>query len=113
MSMVEVDNSIDADHNTCQLCGRTELPLTRHHLIPRSHHNKIRTQRNFSREKMSTDIAMLCRHCHSQIHRIFDNHELANYYYTIARLQQHSDIQKFIHWIKKRPVGLKVRIKHR
>ncbi|WP_435979372.1 HNH endonuclease [Psychrobacter sp. DM4] len=106
----------DADTTTqnlehCQLCSRDELVLTRHHLIPRSRHNKSRTQRYFSREEMKTDIAMLCRPCHSQIHSIFDNHELANYYHTIERLQAHSEVQKFIKWVKKRPPDLKIRVK--
>ncbi len=90
------DNIKDSTDNTCELCSRTELPLTRHHLIPLSRHNKSRTQRRFSREEMKMDIAMLCRPCHSQIHRLFDNHELVNYYYTIKRLQTHSEVQKFI-----------------
>ncbi len=95
----------------CELCGREELKLTRHHLIPRSRHNKARTQRAFSREDMKGEIAMLCRPCHSQIHRLFDNHELANYYHTTERLKEHSEVQKFIQWIKKRPAGLKVRVR--
>ncbi len=113
MSKVDADSPIGTDDTTCQFCGRIELSLTRHHLIPRSRHNKARTQRNFSREEMSIDMAMLCRPCHSQIHRLFDNHELANYYHTIARLQEHSDIQKFIHWVKRQPAGLKVRLRYR
>ncbi|WP_350562288.1 HNH endonuclease [Psychrobacter sp. CAL346-MNA-CIBAN-0220] len=95
----------------CELCGRSELTLTRHHLIPQSRHNKAHTQRTFSRESMRTDIAILCRPCHSQIHRIFDNHELSRYYHTIKRLQGHSEVQKFVSWVKKRPVGLKVRVR--
>ena len=95
----------------CELCKRPDLLLTRHHLIPRSQHNKSRTQRNFSRDAMKTDIALLCRPCHSQVHRWFDNHELASYYRTIERLRQHSDVQKFIKWIEKRPAGLKVRVR--
>ena len=110
------DNLANNQSNTeansaCELCARTQLPLTRHHLIPLARHNKARTQRRFSRDTMKTDIAMLCRPCHSQIHRLFDNHELAGYYHTIERLQQHSEVQKFINWAKKRPVGLKIRVK--
>ena len=95
----------------CELCKRTDLILTRHHLIPRSRHNKARTQRNFSRDAMKTDIALLCRPCHSQVHRLFDNHELASYYHTVERLRQHSDVQSFVRWIEKRPAGLKVRVR--
>lgn len=102
----------DTDNLACKLCARTELPLTRHHLIPRAHHNKARTKREFSRVDMKTDIALLCRPCHSQIHRLFDNHQLASYYHTIERLQQHSEVQKFINWVKKRPAGLKIRVRY-
>lgn len=95
----------------CELCGRSGLVLTRHHLIPQSRHNKSRTQRHFSRKNMKTEIAMLCRPCHSQIHRLFDNQELANDYHTIERLRAHSEMQKFINWVKKRPSGLKIRVR--
>lgn len=104
-------SDIEAD-SACKLCARTELPLTRHHLIPLARHNKARTQRRFSREEMKADIAMLCRPCHSQIHRLFDNHELARYYHSVERLQGHSEVQKFINWVKKRPAGLKIRVRH-
>lgn len=111
MSKTNNELSDAATANGCQLCGRSGLPLTRHHLIPRSRHNKARTQRSFSRQEMSGDIAMLCRPCHSQIHRIFANQELADYYHTIARLQEHRQVQGFVQWVKKRPTGLKIRIK--
>lgn len=108
------DNNInvdDTDHKNCELCGRSDLSLTRHHLIPRSRHNKARTQRKFNRETMNTEIAMLCRPCHSQIHHIFDNHELSSYYHTLERLQTHIDLQRFVKWVKKRPTGLKIRVR--
>ncbi|HAM61852.1 MAG TPA: hypothetical protein DCP60_08480, partial [Psychrobacter sp.] len=66
MSKTNSEQKEETVEESCQLCGRTNLPLTRHHLIPRSRHNKARTQRRFSRTEMSGDIAMLCRPCHSQ-----------------------------------------------
>lgn len=104
--------TIDKSGTTCELCNRAASPLTRHHLIPQARHNKTRTHRSFSREAMKTEIAMLCRPCHSQIHHIFTNHELANYYHTIEHLQAHSEVQKFVRWVKKRPIGLKIRVKY-
>lgn len=112
MSKTNSEQKEETVEESCQLCGRTNLPLTRHHLIPRSRHNKARTQRRFSRTEMSGDIAMLCRPCHSQIHKIFTNHELANYYHTIARLQEHSEVEKFVNWVKKRPTGLKIIVRN-
>lgn len=105
------DEKTDITDNVCELCGRNELKLTRHHLIPRARHNKGRTQRKFSKKEMQTEIALLCRPCHSQIHSIFDNHELSSYYHTIERLQAHSEVQKFVNWVKKRPAGLKIRVR--
>lgn len=104
------DQSFDG---ICELCGRQAVKLTRHHLIPRSRHNKSRTRRQFSRDEMAGEIAMLCRPCHSQIHRLFDNHELADYYHTIERLRAHSEVAKFINWVQKRPAGLKIRVRRR
>lgn len=104
-------DGLNSNKTACELCERTEMPLTRHHLIPLSRHNKARTKRHFSRDEMASEIAMLCRPCHSQIHRLFDNQELANYYHTLARLQEHSEMQKFITWVKKRPAGLKIRVR--
>lgn len=95
----------------CELCGRNNIALTRHHLIPQSRHNKARTKRHFSKVDMHTSIAMLCRPCHNQVHKLFSNHELANYYHSVDRLKQHSDVEKFINWIKKRPAGLKVKVR--
>lgn len=110
-----IDYRVDIDATeltACQLCARECSQLTRHHLIPLSRHNKNRTKKNFSKYDMTQQIAMLCRPCHSQVHRIFDNQELADYYHTLERLKQHSDMEKFINWVKKRPVELKIRVRH-
>lgn len=113
MSDLKLENELASNPESapCVLCARTGVALTRHHLIPQARHNKARTKRHFSRESMKSDIAMLCRPCHSQIHRLFDNHELSSYYHTTARLKSHSEVQKFVQWIKKKPAGLKVRVR--
>lgn len=95
----------------CELCERTDIELTRHHLIPQSRHNKARTKREFSRHEMKNEIAMLCEACHNQVHEVFSNQELSSHYNTVARLKEHSDIQKFIQWVKKRPSSQMIRVK--
>lgn len=110
LEQVEATNDDDA-MGACELCQRADIALTRHHLIPQSRHNKARTQREFSRAEMKTEIAMLCRPCHSQVHRVFSNQELADYYHTVERLLSHDDIVKFINWVKKRPAGQKIRVR--
>ena len=95
----------------CELYGRDEIELTQHHLIPKSRHDKARTKREFSRDEMKNEIAMLCHACHAQVHEVFSNQELSSYYHTVERLAEHTDMQKFINWVKKRPAGQTIRVK--
>jgi hypothetical protein len=95
----------------CQLCGRVQLPLTRHHLIPQSRHNKTRTQRQFDRVDMQQSIALLCRPCHSQVHAVLDNISLATAFYRLDLLAAHPEIARFSAWIRSKPAGLKVSIR--
>jgi hypothetical protein len=61
-----------------------------HHLIPKSYGGK---------EKIP-----LHRICHQKIHSLFKESELKNYYHTWERILEHPDIQKFVSWVKKRPI---------
>ena len=95
----------------CELCGRVQLPLTRHHLIPQSKHQKARTKRHFERDEMQTRIALLCRPCHSQVHAVLDNSALVQHYNTLDALAGHPEIARFAAWIANKPTGLKVTIR--
>jgi hypothetical protein len=97
----------------CQLCGRDQLPLTRHHLIPQSRHNKARTKRYFDKTDMHTRIALLCRPCHAQVHAVLDNATLMQQYATVEALAMHPDIARFVAWIRDKPTGLKVTVRHK
>lgn len=109
-SLEEVEEILPEDM-PCELCGRTDIELTRHHLIPQSRHNKARTKKEFSRQEMKTQVAMLCQACHNQVHEVFSNQELSSHYHTVERLKEHSEMAKFINWVKKRPSGQTVRVK--
>ena len=41
----------------------------------------------------------LCRACHSFVHRIASNEELAKDYYTVERLLARDDVQAFAKWV--------------
>lgn len=84
----------------CELCER-EKELTFHHLIPQINHSKNAFQRLFSKEDMKTRGLMLCRECHSMIHRTLDNKTLGLEYNTKELLLGHEGIFKFIEWVKK------------
>ena len=110
---IEHEQEVGASDAACELCGRTQLPLTRHHLIPQSRHNKGRTQRYFEKEEMLFRIALLCRPCHSQVHAVLDNATLMQQYNTVEALAAHPEIAKFAAWVATKPAGLKVTVRHK
>ncbi|OAX41791.1 hypothetical protein K503DRAFT_833997, partial [Rhizopogon vinicolor AM-OR11-026] len=59
----------------CEICER-EVPLTYHHLIPQSTHAKMLKKKIYS-ETMVGSVAWLCRPCHSALHHVASNDELA------------------------------------
>lgn len=77
----------------CPLCGRPIPPdqESRHHLIPKLKGGK------------HGPIAVLHIICHSKIHSLFSETELARHYCSIDQLLAHDDIARFVKWVKKRP----------
>lgn len=96
------------DSDTCELCGRKVPNITRHHLIPQTRHKNKRNKKQFDREDVKSRIALLCRPCHSHVHKTLCNKDLEREFNTIETLRQHPDISKFVAWIKNKPVTLKV-----
>ena len=88
-------------YDPCELCERTTVPLTEHHLIPRARHNK-QLKAKFGKEHLNK-TAMLCRPCHSQIHDLFTEKELERKYFTIALLKADEKVVNWIEWVRKRP----------
>ena len=67
----------------CPMCERI-IPLTFHHLIPRTTHDKP-----FNRDEIVKELntgVWICRACHSGLHQIFDEETLAKEYYTFDLL---------------------------
>ncbi|MEM9346340.1 MAG: hypothetical protein AAGB26_06970 [Planctomycetota bacterium] len=95
----------------CELCHRTGLELTRHHLIPRKRHRRRSAQVRFEREEMKSRIAMLCRPCHSTVHAILTEQELEQSYNTIESLAKHPEIAKFVAWVRKQPLTRRIAVK--
>jgi DNA mismatch repair ATPase MutL len=90
----------------CTLCGR-DMPLTKHHLIPRDVHKEFK-KRGFGFDQLQSGL-LVCRPCHSAIHRaVPDNKELAMHYRTLEDLRQHEAISKFSAWASKQRVSSKV-----
>ena len=87
--------------DACQFCQRTEVKLTKHHLIPATLHSNKWFKKNFTREQMQA-VVWACRPCHSAIHQFIPHKILAREYNTLEKLLAHPDIKKFAEWQGKR-----------
>jgi len=81
------------DGKICPLCERSIPPHleSRHHLVP-----KLRGGKH-------GPIAVLHTICHSKIHSLFSETELARVYHTIEALRGHDEVMRFVKWVSKRP----------
>ncbi len=77
---------------TCPLCEREIPPGQRddHHVIPKV--------------KGGREISKMHRICHRQIHALFSESELATQYSTAAALLAVPAVQKFVAWVRTKPL---------
>ena len=80
------------------------MALTRHHLIPRMRHRQARIRRQFDRQQRAGSIAWLCRACHSHVHAVLNEQQLAEHYHTLEALRAQAEIARFAAWLRKKPV---------
>ncbi len=62
--------------------------LNEHHLIPRMYGG--------------IEKSVVHRVCHSKIHSVLSESELAFEFNTFAKLREHADLRRFIKWVRKR-----------
>ncbi|KAK5113502.1 hypothetical protein LTR62_003371 [Meristemomyces frigidus] len=82
----------------CEICSREHLPLTYHHLIPRQMHAKA-VKRGWHKEWELSKVAWLCRACHTYVHKILTNEELAKEWYNVELLVEREDVHKWAKWV--------------
>jgi hypothetical protein len=82
----------------CEICAREHIPLTYHHLIPRSVHAKV-LKRGWHTEDQLNNVAWLCRACHSFVHSCASNEELAREWWSVERLVEREDVRGFAKWV--------------
>lgn len=83
----------------CPICDRP-IPSSQkdaHHLIPKS--------------KGGRTTEYLHRICHRQIHALFTESELASQFNNAIALQEHPEMQRFIHWVKTKPDAFYERVR--
>lgn len=86
--------------SACEICERDWVPMTYHHLIPKEVHAKV-LKRGWHEEQRLNSVAWLCRACHSFVHRMASNEELAKEWYTVERICERDDVQKWAMWARK------------
>lgn len=86
----------------CCTCQR-ETALTFHHLIPRQMHRRTHFKKHFSKAELQQGI-MLCRPCHSGIHKRFSEMELAKTLNTEDRLKNNIELERFFTWVSKQKI---------
>ncbi len=84
--------------NSCELCSRTHLPLTYHHLIPKSTHARS-LKRGWHKAEDLGSVAWLCRACHSFVHRMAGNEELARKWFTMERIREGEGVEEWVGWV--------------
>merc|ERR1712014_29706 len=99
LEAVADDDGAESKVGCCELCGREELTLTFHHLIPKEVHGRFLgkglppgieeaaaaqgLEPKPTREFLNSYVSMLCRFCHSTVHRLAPNAVLAERYNSL------------------------------
>jgi len=73
----------------CELCGRAVQHTSRHHLVPREEGGRY------------GPTVALCQPCHSTVHLLLTNRELAHRYHTVESLRTAPELQKYLHWVRR------------
>lgn len=84
--------------SACEICERSWVPLTYHHLVPKQIHAKA-LKRKWHPQWRLNSVAWLCRACHSFVHRVANNEELAKDYWTIDKLTERDDVISWSQWV--------------
>lgn len=87
----DVEDEDCLEPGQCEMCERY-IPLTRHHLIPRTLHNRLK-KKGYNREVLDRTIS-ICRCCHNAVHHFYSNKELAFDFNTLDKLMEVSIFNK-------------------
>jgi len=88
----------DCGPGNCVMCERF-MPLTKHHLRPRTMHSKY-LKLGFTQEELNTCID-ICRPCHDAVHGTRDEATLASDFFSLEKLLGLEEIQKWLKYARK------------
>ena len=77
--------------NNCPICQREMIPgksIDEHHLIQKAFKGK--------------DTITMHKICHRKLHATITEREMKSYYFTVERLLENEEIQKFVKWVSKK-----------
>lgn len=83
----------------CTCCGRNTM-LTFHHLIPRKLHRRTAFKKRYTRDELNQGIAV-CRACHSGIHDLYTEMQLAKAFTHLNQLLADPALQLHFAWVAK------------
>ena len=83
----------------CELCMREAQRYTVHHLVPRAEGGKF------------GPTARLCATCHRQLHAMFTESTLARELNSLASIQSHSEMRKYLKWVRKQKHGVSFKVR--
>ncbi|KAH7156862.1 hypothetical protein EDB81DRAFT_646621 [Dactylonectria macrodidyma] len=86
--------------DACELCDRSWINLSYHHLIPRFVHDKA-VKRGWHQKEDLQNVAWLCGACHRFVHHFKNHEELARYYYTVELLLEEEEVRNWAAWVGK------------
>lgn len=103
--IVDDDGTGDAlKEGDCEMCRRALL-LTFHHLIPKDTHPTYIKRRlppgiegQPTRHFLNSYGLMICRQCHSYVHRLASNEVLAKEYNTLEKILAHPLVGRWVEW---------------
>jgi uncharacterized Fe-S cluster-containing MiaB family protein len=79
------------------------MPLTFHHLIPKTTHKRMLKRNLFEKKELQRGIDV-CRPCHNALHKLIDEFTMAEKYNTLELLLEHEGVQKWIPYAEKQKV---------
>lgn len=94
---------------SCEMCGRHNLIVTAHHLVPKTTHSSKFVQKNFSIDEMNVTVD-LCKACHKTVHATLTEKELARSHNTLELLMKNETVAKFANWVRKQPTDRRVKV---